>query len=207
MEQESPQPPKEDKQQEVPLEENKQEPEEQKGDVKESKKKVSKIKFKKKLIYSHQAFLKNRAESNSFLHPIERLLLENQRVKICRRENKVIVFKVGQQFFRRKQQTQYKSERNPHDLPLDFSSTTGVYTKVPKAVRKYYNNRYYLFSKFDEGIQLDEESNVLQSNRLVLGNTRRDRSVHSKEVQGAVCVGWVWRSGREHYSGTSATEQ
>jgi len=175
---------------------------EQKVDVKKNQSKKHKNRSIKKLIYGYQVFIAERAKQNSILHPIEKLFLENQRIKICKKEDKVVVFKLSQKFFKKKGNTQYKSERDPNELPLDFSSSHGMPTKVSKQVFKYYKNRYYLFSKFDEGIQLDEESNAENNSRLVFSNTRGGSLVHSKEVQGRVCVRWIWRSRREYYSGT-----
>lgn len=113
---------------------------------------------KKKLIYIYQGSLIRRSRQRLNLHPIEKLFNRNQWTKIYKRGDFTIVFKLDIKFFKKKEDNEYKSKRDPRDLPVDFSSTKGQPVDVPRNLRKYYENRHYLFSKFDEGIKLDEQS-------------------------------------------------
>jgi len=122
------------------------------------KKKKKKNRPKKKIINSYRTFLEHKNERKLSLHMIEKCFLANRWIQIYRNEGKTLVFRLLQQHFKEKDNDKYKSERNSTELPHDFSSSKGIPAKITKSNKKYYEKRYYLFSKFDEGIELDEES-------------------------------------------------
>ena len=136
--------------------------EEEGGDIpvsqKKRRKKKKKFRPKKKLIKNYHGFLSKKAERKQPLHPIERCFLANRWLQTYHKDDSVLLFRLLQQHFKEKENAEYKYERDTSDLPHDFSSTKGVPAKISKINKKYYEKRYYLFSRYDEGIELDEES-------------------------------------------------
>ncbi len=169
------------------------------------KKKKKKSKAIKKLFMTFKGLVKKKAERGQTLHPIEKCFLEGNWIMTYKKDKNTLLIRLLQKHFKEKHNELYKSERDTADLPHDFSSTKGVPVKVSKINQKYYEKRYYLFSKFDEGIELDEEStmHVRFYLRLVLGDAGGDRGLHCEKVQEQVCPRRVLRGRRELHSGIS----
>ena len=153
------------------------------------------------LIHNYRIILSKRAKANEPIFAIEQLFIDNQLVKIFKKNGKTLVFKMKAKFFKKKDFLEYKAQRDPSAIPIDFSSSSGVPVKISKSIHKFFKKRYYLFSKFDEGIQLDEESNAYDYYRLVFSNTRRSCGIHSENMQVRMCFRWICRCWWKCYPG------
>jgi len=120
-----------------------------------TKKTKKKNRPKKKAANSYRDYLFKKDELRQTLYSIEQCFLYNHLIKTYKHEDHKLVFILKQKHFKHQDNDLYKMGKND----------TKEEVKVSKENQKYYEKRYYLFSKYDEGIELDEESKVL----LILG--------------------------------------
>ena len=98
-------------------------------------------------------------EGEKLLHPIEQLMASNTKLITSSTPAGRVTAKIIEKHFKYKRSENYKSEGSVTDMPRDFGGRKGKQPyNVSNENMKYYRDRYFLFSKFDEGIVLDEES-------------------------------------------------
>ena len=140
-----------------------------------NKKKKKKKKDGKKLLMA--AFWKQLTyKAAQAMLPIEEYFLAGDCLPLTKKNGYSLLFRIVQTHFKAKDYDTYRSgeEVTRSDAP-----------KVSEENKKFYERRYFLFSKYDLGIKLDEESinGNLIKHRLVLSHPGRNSWVHSQEMQ------------------------
>jgi len=125
-------------------------------DIKKKKKKKKRKEYKKELMTAFWKQIKRKASAldpeNMSILPIEEYFMNGELTPIFKCGEACLVFRLMQTHFKAKDYDTYK----------DFTgSKSPIMSSTPiiaEEHKKFYDRRYYLFSKFDQGIKLDEES-------------------------------------------------
>ena len=112
--------------------------------------------------------IKAKQRKGEILIPLERLMFEKQRIVVLREKERRIVVNIDGKYFMYRNKLDYREVLNEKkEVPLFFgcssakkreSGKEGKPSNIEGYNKAYYKNRYYLFSKYDHGVQLDNES-------------------------------------------------
>ena len=111
------------------------------------------------MIESFKRFIEHKAATTQ-LYPIEEHFLAGECIQLRKKPGRTLLLRLVQTHFKGKEYSAYKRPTEGKEEAKE--------SRESKPPPKYFERRYYLFSKFDAGIQLDEESTCCQSERRLV---------------------------------------
>jgi hypothetical protein len=132
----------------------------------------------------YKKYLLSKLINHMPLCPVEREILNDRHLfYLCAMHNATLqqsIIIMNHKDFTYKQE--YELKNNEECFTVNEEATLYNQINLTSHVAKYYKDRYFLFSKYDQGIMLDEESRLII--RLVFSHTRRNCFIYRGDVPG-----------------------